>query len=215
MPCLSNWAVSWASAATSAAAEQRCGSLDRDKHLRQHVVLPFVSQMLSRSSANLSWHMSGFAAAGYTTRPVSAQGNLWKRKGWKEMDKMRAKLEDLKELRDLVRSLGRGGGWGPLRRAPIQYLDMRGRPGLLRTVLEQQETRGLTRSDDISRLLPSEVRKYAASEQMSGQRHRLQCSAHWRWLTCLSSPCRVLLLRKGSPDSQTLPLPKSQCCRRH
>lgn len=73
------------------------------------------------------------------------------------MDKMRSRLEDLRELRDLVRSLGRGGGWGPLRRAPIQYLDMRGRPGLLRTVLEQQETRGLTRSDDISRLLPSEV----------------------------------------------------------
>ena len=70
---------------------------------------------------------------------------------------MRAQLEDLRELRDLVRSLGRGGGWGPLRRAPVQYLDMKGRPGLLRTILEQQETRGLTRSDDISRLLPSEV----------------------------------------------------------
>ena len=41
------------------------------------------------------------------------------------MDKMRSKLEDLKELRDLVRSLGRGGGWGPLRRSPIQYLDMK------------------------------------------------------------------------------------------
>ena len=27
--------------------------------------------------------------------------------GWAEMDKMREKLEDLKELRDLVRSLGR------------------------------------------------------------------------------------------------------------
>jgi hypothetical protein len=52
----------------------------------------------------------------------------------------------------------RGGGWGPLRRAPIQYLETAGRPGLLRTVLEAQETRGLTRSDDISRLLPSEVR---------------------------------------------------------
>lgn len=86
------------------------------------------------------------------------QGALWQRKGWKEMDKMRAQLEDLRELRDLVRSLGRGGGWGPLRRAPVQYLDMKGRPGLLRTILEQQETRGLTRSDDISRLLPSEVR---------------------------------------------------------
>ncbi len=34
---------------------------------------------------------------------VALQGNLWKRKGWKEMDKMRSKLEDLKELRDLVR----------------------------------------------------------------------------------------------------------------
>ena len=56
---------------------------------------------------------------------ANPQGNLWKRKGWAEMDKMRAKLEDLKELRDLVRSLGRGGGWGPLRRAPIQYLDMK------------------------------------------------------------------------------------------
>lgn len=50
---------------------------------------------------------------------------MWRRKGWAEMDKMRSKLEDLKELRDLVRSLGRGGGWGPLRRAPIQYLDMK------------------------------------------------------------------------------------------
>lgn len=84
-------------------------------------------------------------------------GNIWNRKGWAEMDKMREKLEDLKELRDLVRSLGRGGGWGPLRRAPVQHLEMSGRPGLLRTTLEAQETRGLTRSDDISRLLPSEA----------------------------------------------------------
>jgi uncharacterized protein with von Willebrand factor type A (vWA) domain len=34
---------------------------------------------------------------------------------------------------------------------------MKGRPGLLRTTLEAQETRGLTRSGDISRLLPSEA----------------------------------------------------------
>ena len=41
-------------------------------------------------------------------------------KGWAQMDRLRERLEDLKELRDLVRSLGRGGGWGPLRRAPVQ-----------------------------------------------------------------------------------------------
>ncbi len=86
--------------------------------------------------------------------------SLWTRRGWAELDALRSKLENLKELRDLVRSLGRGGGWGPLRRAPTQHLDMGGRPGLLRTVLEAQETRGLTRSDDISRLLPSEVCVY-------------------------------------------------------
>lgn len=135
------------------------------------------------------------------------QGSIWKRAGWNSLDELRAKLEDLKELRDLVRSLGRGGGWGPLRRAPVQHLDMGGRPGvcllvfvvcvrvcqllhkltfasewitsfrsvvlllvsdsnfchpsihagLLRTVLEAQETRGLTRSDDISRMLPAEA----------------------------------------------------------
>eukprot|EP00887_Chlorella_sp_A99_P000547 scaffold17.g547.t1 len=148
-------------------------------------------------------------------------GSIWGRKGWADMDNMRQKLEDVKELRDLVRSLGRGGGWGPLRRAPIQYLDMKGRPGLLRTVLEAQasaaalgggqprgaatrpgrprvrpgglscppahaagsgrmlrsrratlppsrrpqETRGLTRSDDISRLLPSEAATLARGRQ--------------------------------------------------
>mmetsp|Transcript_26101 Transcript_26101/g.57021 ORF Transcript_26101/g.57021 Transcript_26101/m.57021 type:complete len:697 (+) Transcript_26101:262-2352(+) len=84
-------------------------------------------------------------------------GNIWKRGGWSQMDSLRRRLEELRELRDLVRSLGRGGGWGPLRRAPIQHLDFNGRPGLLRTVLEAQETRGLTRSDDISRLLPAEA----------------------------------------------------------
>ncbi|GAB4823718.1 hypothetical protein N2152v2_010764 [Parachlorella kessleri] len=93
-------------------------------------------------------------------------GNLWNRKGWADMDTMRQKLEDLKELRDLVRSLGRGGGWGPLRRAPIQYLDTKGRPGLLRTILEAQETRGLTRSDDISRLLPSEAATLARGRKI-------------------------------------------------
>ncbi len=42
----------------------------------------------------------------------------WQRNGWRELDDLRKKLENLKELRELVRSLGRGGGKGPLRRAP-------------------------------------------------------------------------------------------------
>lgn len=43
---------------------------------------------------------------------------------------------------------------------------LQGRPGLLRTVLEAQETRGLTRSDDISRLLPSEAANMARGRRV-------------------------------------------------
>ncbi len=43
---------------------------------------------------------------------------LWQNSGWKEVEDLRRKLEQLTELRDLVRSLGRAGGKGPLRRAP-------------------------------------------------------------------------------------------------
>ena len=105
--------------------------------------------------------MAGKAFSGFKELLASGSfamdGNIWNRKGWEKMDELREKLENIMELRDLVRSLGRGGGWGPLRRAPVQHLDMNSRMGLLRTTLEAQETRGLTRSDDISRLLPSEA----------------------------------------------------------
>ena len=40
--------------------------------------------------------------------------------GWREVASLRKKLEDLTELRELVRQLGRGGGKGPLKKAPEQ-----------------------------------------------------------------------------------------------
>ncbi|GFH06267.1 VWFA domain-containing protein, partial [Haematococcus lacustris] len=42
----------------------------------------------------------------------------WRRSGWRALDELRRVLEVCPELRELVRSLGRGGGKGPLRRAP-------------------------------------------------------------------------------------------------
>ena len=43
---------------------------------------------------------------------------IWRDSGWQEVEDLRRKLESLKELRELVRALGRAGGKGPLRRAP-------------------------------------------------------------------------------------------------
>jgi hypothetical protein len=60
---------------------------------------------------------------------------LWQQTGWQELDSLRKKLEELRELRDLVRSLGRGAGRGPLRRAPRQR-ERQGMPiGLVRLQL--------------------------------------------------------------------------------
>ena len=43
---------------------------------------------------------------------------VWHNAGWQEMRDLRRKLEDLKELRDLIKKLGRASGKGPKRRAP-------------------------------------------------------------------------------------------------
>ena len=81
----------------------------------------------------------------------------WQREGFSKLDGYRKQLEECEELRALVRTLGRGAGWGPLRKSPCQVFDEKARLGLLRTVFEQQETRGLCRSDDLSRMLPAEA----------------------------------------------------------
>ena len=87
---------------------------------------------------------------------------VWKVSGWQELDKLRKKLEVLRELRELVRSLGRGGGRGPLKRAPELVYASASQLGVLRSELSPEETRGLTRSGDLSRMLPFEAHLLAA-----------------------------------------------------
>lgn len=112
--------------------------------------------------------------------------NLWKMSGWKQLEKLRKQLENLRELRDLVRQLGRGGGRGPRRRAPrevggqkhhasasrrsrsgklrfantrlvLHQVEMSGKPpGMVRSPLQPEETSGLARSGDLSLMLPAE-----------------------------------------------------------
>mmetsp|Transcript_2638 Transcript_2638/g.4491 ORF Transcript_2638/g.4491 Transcript_2638/m.4491 type:complete len:677 (+) Transcript_2638:36-2066(+) len=87
----------------------------------------------------------------------------WRQSGWQELDKLRKVLEKCPELRELVRQLGRRGGKGPLRRAP-EEVDARGYPvGVVRSPLQPEEVRGITRSGDLSRMLPSEMALLARS----------------------------------------------------
>lgn len=88
--------------------------------------------------------------------------SVWHSTGWREVASLRKKLETLRELRDLVRSLGRGGGKGPLKKAP-EVVYRSGMPaGVIRSEESPEETRGLTRSGDLSRMLPLEAHLLAA-----------------------------------------------------
>lgn len=88
--------------------------------------------------------------------------SVWHQTGWREVAALRRKLEDLRELRELVRQLGRGGGKGPLKKAPEQVYASKYPPGVVRSPLQPEETRGLTRSGDLSRMLPFEAHLLAA-----------------------------------------------------
>ncbi len=94
---------------------------------------------------------------------------VWHATGWTELDALRRKLERLKELRDLVRNLGRGAGRGPLRRAPRQEASAAAPMGVLRSPEAPEETRGLCRSDDLGRMLPSEATLLALARPGPGR----------------------------------------------
>lgn len=77
-----------------------------------------------------------------------SSSSVWHATGWREVAALRRKLEDLRELRELVRQLGRGGGKGPLKKAPEQVYNSKSPPGVIRSPLQPEETRGLTRSGE-------------------------------------------------------------------
>ena len=56
-----------------------------------------------------------------------------------------------------VRSLGRGGGKGPLRKAPEEVYASRKLPGVIRSALVPEQVQGLHRSDSLTQMLPAEA----------------------------------------------------------
>ena len=94
---------------------------------------------------------------------------LWRKSGWRELEALRKKLAKLKELRDLIRTLGRGTGMkGPLQRARAQQSSPRCAPGVVRDERDPSEVRGLTQSADLSRMVPAEMQLIAAGKGPRG-----------------------------------------------
>ena len=118
-----------------------------------------AAQSLRAAEAALDPEAVESLIAGDSPAGFDASSGLWQDVGWKEVASLSRVLSTCRELRDLVRSLGRSAGRGPRRRAPAQVAapPRRGGPGVLRSPLEPEETAGLARSGDISRMLPSEA----------------------------------------------------------
>jgi Mg-chelatase subunit ChlD len=109
-------------------------------------------------------------ALGGTRGGFALDDPSWSRPGWDLLAKYSHTLAECKELRDLVRRLGRGAGWGPLRLSPTQRWDDHGRDGLLRDPLEAAETRSLTRGGDVAMMLPAEASLYAKGRTLRAAR---------------------------------------------
>ena len=106
---------------------------------------------------------------------------LWRHTGWAEMASLREKLEELRELRDLIRTLGRGSNvTGELRRSLRQVERSRMPDGVVRSSSEPREMRGLEQSDAISRMLPTEYMLLSerAPQPASKQRFHLRRLEH-------------------------------------
>ena len=129
---------------------------------------------------------------------------VWHHTGWKQLASLRKKLENLKELRDLVRSLGRGGGKGPIRRAPQQIFSSGMPPGVIRSEESPEETRGLTRSGDISRMLPIEARLLASSriQEKSGKDSRTSKTSRRLFMAKRAERMLLSYERAGWVDDQ-------------
>jgi len=112
----------------------------------------------------------GFDADGFDIRE-----GLWRNKGWEEMADLTRRLKNMRGLRDLVRSLGRGSGRGPMREAPAEEEVAGNPPGLVRSELVPEETSGVSLGGDLSRMLPAEALGLAS------RRGALKRLWHSRW----------------------------------
>ncbi|KAK3254013.1 hypothetical protein CYMTET_36757, partial [Cymbomonas tetramitiformis] len=91
---------------------------------------------------------------------------VWVHTGWRTLRELQHELRDLRELKALIRSLGRHSEVnGVLRRSPPTTAAREAPPGVSRSPLEPTEVASLCRSGALDRMLPSEAMLLAVGKQ--------------------------------------------------
>ena len=112
---------------------------------------------------------------GFDAEDFDVREGVWRNKGWAEVADLTRRLGNLRGLRDLIRSLGRGSGRGLMREAPAEEEVAGNPPGLVRSELVPEETSGVALGGDVSRMLPAEALGLAS------RRPALKRLWHSRW----------------------------------
>jgi hypothetical protein len=119
---LMTWMVCW-KGLRALTAPRACGTKQASPGLRQLAGVYQVNRLYSAPAHKVAGSVGQSNGSSIEQACRCAAAVL---PGWREVAALRRKLEDLREIRDLVRQLGRGGGKGPLKKAPEQVGGQRG-----------------------------------------------------------------------------------------
>ena len=132
------------------------GDMDRERAMAEKMMQDFKSQWAPQLDqvTEAQEMMQQIGATGFDLDP-----GLWQKQGWLELEKLRPLLEQLKAFELLVKKLGRGGTRGRRRRSLVQRERAGGANRVVQSPLVSEEIseNALTRSDHLSRMLPSEA----------------------------------------------------------
>jgi len=131
-------------------------AMERERAMAEKMMEDFKSQWAPQLDqvTEAQEMMQQIGATGFDLEP-----GLWEKQGWLELEKLRPLLDQLKPFERLVKQLGRGGTRGRRRRSLLQRERANGSQRVVQSPLVSEEIseNAITRSDHLSRMLPSEA----------------------------------------------------------
>ncbi len=151
--------------------------MDKQRAMAEKMMQDFKSQWAPQLDqvTEAQEMMQQIGATGFDLDP-----GLWQKQGWLELEKLRPLLEQLKSFELLVKKLGRGGARGRRRRSLVQRERAGGANRVVQSPLVSEEIseNAITRSDQLSRMLPSEA-MLACSD--NPELSMLHTARRWAW----------------------------------